>query len=388
MSVSRENSGLILIVDDEAPLRDLLAQLLEDTYECVTASSAEEALALLPTRRFNVVLSDINMSGMTGLEMLPQILTLSPETVVVMISGEQTIDSAIESLRAGAFDYITKPFALDQVELAVARAMRHHDLRVAKHLYETRLEEMVAQRTTQLNLSLDRTENAYRMTLKALTSALDTRDTETAGHSERVVSFSLQLGREMGLDGERLRSLEFGALLHDIGKIGVPDAILRKPAALDEAEWQKMRLHPLYGQEILRGIDFLEGAGRVVAQHHEKFDGSGYPLGMRGEEIDLGARIFAVADAFDAMTSDRVYRKGRSYELALEELDRCGGAHFDPQVIEAFHRVPPSVWDELRIEMLNKVREKKLAHGGDIEDALATWSARLKQSASAELVAV
>ena len=199
-----------------------------------------------------------------------------------------------------------------------------------KRRYENYLEEMVEQRTAELDRALQSLGDAYRTTLSALTAALETRDSETHGHSERVVNFSLRLGREMGLDEEQMRSLEFGSLLHDIGKIGVPDAILRKPAALDEGEWVKMREHPLHGQRILRGIEFLEGAARVVAQHHEKWDGSGYPLGLRYEEIDLNARIFAVADAFDAITSDRVYRRGRTYEEAAVELDDFAGRQFDP----------------------------------------------------------
>ncbi|MGB9178899.1 MAG: HD-GYP domain-containing protein, partial [Pyrinomonadaceae bacterium] len=151
---------------------------------------------------------------------------------------------------------------------------------------------------------------------------------------------------------------EFGSLLHDIGKIGVPDAILRKPASLTDQEWTRMREHPLHGQQILNGIEFLEGAARVVAQHHEKYDGSGYPLGLRGEEIDLTARIFAVADAFDAMTSDRVYRKGRSYEEALEELDKCAGAHFDPTVVDAFQRIRPDEWEQLCRRPILRAQEK------------------------------
>src|ERR671932_1274629 len=191
---------------------------------------------------------------------------------------------------------------------------------------------MVERRTSELDGALQSLEEAYRSTLKALIKALETRDSETSGHSERVVNFSLRLGREVGLDAEQMRSLEFGSLLHDIGKIGVPDAVLRKPAPLDEPEWYEMRKHPLHGEQILRGIGFLEGASRVVAQHHEKWDGSGYPLGLRGEEIDFNARIFAVADAFDAITSNRVYRNGRSYELAASELDEHAGRQFDPEV--------------------------------------------------------
>jgi len=199
-----------------------------------------------------------------------------------------------------------------------------------------------------LDGALQSLEDAYRSTLKALTAALDKRDSETAGHSERVVSFSLRLGRELGLDTEQMRSLEFGSLLHDIGKIGVPDAILRKPSHLTEEEWREMRQHPSHGQQILRGIEFLEGAARVVAQHHERWDGTGYPLGLKGDAIDINARIFAVADAFDAITSDRVYRGCKSYECAADELERHAGAQFDPRVVEAFRRVPREEWEELR----------------------------------------
>ena len=297
---------------------------------------------------------------MSGLEMIPHVLALSPESVVVMISGMQTIESAIEALRLGAFDYVMKPFDIRQVEASVKRAAEHYELRQAKRRYENHLEELVAQRTTALDQALVSLEDAYRSTLKALTAALETRDAETHGHSERVVTFSLRLGRELGLSREELKSLEFGSLLHDIGKIGVPDAILRKPAKLNEEEWMRMREHPLHGQQILRDIEFLRGAARVVAQHHERWDGSGYPLGLRGEEIDLNARIFAVADAFDAMISDRVYRRGRTYETAAEELDRWAGRQFDPRVVEAFHRVPREDWDELRRLSIIKSQDRML----------------------------
>jgi cyclic di-GMP phosphodiesterase len=284
--------------------------------------------------------------------MIPHVKVVSPDTVIVMISGMQTIESAINALRLGAFDYLMKPFDLRQAEAAVSRALDHHELITAKRRYENHLEELVTQRTAELDDALNSLENAYRSTLRALTAALETRDAETHGHSERVVTFSLRLGREYGLNGHEMKSLEFGSLLHDIGKIGVPDAILRKPSKLTDEEWIRMREHPLHGQQILRGIKFLEGAARVVAQHHEKWDGSGYPLGLKGEEIDICARIFSVADAFDAITSDRVYRKGRSYEAAAEELNEWIGRQFDPKVVEAFHRVPHEDWDELRRQSL------------------------------------
>jgi putative two-component system response regulator len=338
----------LLIVDDEPEVRGVLHDLLRGAYQCVEAPSAEEALAQLRDHDFELVISDITMSGMSGLEMIPHVKTVSPDTVIVMISGMQTIESAINALRLGAFDYLMKPFDLRQAEAAVARALEYHELVVAKKRYETRLEELVEQRTAELDQALDSLEQAYRTTLQALTAALETRDAETHGHSERVVTFSLRLGREYGLSASNMKALEFGSLLHDIGKIGVPDAILRKPAKLTDEEWERMREHPVHGQQILRGIKFLEGAAKVVGQHHEKWDGSGYPLGLKAEDIDICARIFSVADAFDAITSNRVYRQGRPYEAAAQELDKWAGRQFDPKVVEAFHRVPQEDWDELR----------------------------------------
>jgi HD-GYP domain-containing protein (c-di-GMP phosphodiesterase class II) len=172
-----------------------------------------------------------------------------------------------------------------------------------------------------------------------------------------VVTFSLRLGYELGLDKQALRDLELGALLHDIGKIGVPDAILRKPAQLNGEEWAKMKMHPLHGQKILRNIEFLQGAARIVAQHHERWDGKGYPFGLRGEDIDIGARIFAVVDAFDAMISDRIYQRGRSYQEALRELERCAGTQFDPLVVEAFKSIPQEDWEILRERSLMEKQE-------------------------------
>jgi putative nucleotidyltransferase with HDIG domain len=345
----------VLIVDDEPDIRDVLCDLFSMDYDCAGAASAEEALERLPDGDFSLIVSDITMGGMSGIEMIPHALAASPETVVVMISGMQTIESAIEALRVGAFDYIMKPFDLRQVEAAVRRALEHYELRASKRRYEDHLEELVRQRTVELDQALVSLEDAYRSTLKALTAALETRDAETHGHSERVVTFSLRLGRELGLDKAQMTALEFGSLLHDIGKIGVPDAILRKPAKLTDEEWIRMREHPLHGQQILREIEFLEAAACVVAQHHERWDGSGYPNGLKGSEIDLNARIFAVADAFDAMTSDRVYRRGRPYEAAAEELDKWSGRQFDPQIVEAFHRVPQADWEELcRLSVMRK----------------------------------
>jgi putative nucleotidyltransferase with HDIG domain len=370
-------SPRILIVDDEVEITEILADLLSEEYECSRAGSAEEALSRLQESVFQLVISDITMPGMSGLDMIPHVKEISPDTVVVMISGMQTVESAIGALRLGAFDYLMKPFDLRQVEAVVKRALEHHDLVVAKQRYENHLEELVEQRTAELDRALNSLEAAYRSTLKALTAALETRDSETHGHSERVVSYSLRLGREYGLSSAEMKALEFGSLLHDIGKIGVPDSILRKPAKLTEEEWVRMREHPLHGQQILRGIEFLQGASRVVAQHHEKWDGTGYPLGIRNEEIDICARIFSVADAFDAITSDRVYRRGKPYEAAAQELDDWAGRQFDPKVVEAFHRVPKEDWEELhRLSLMPKPDQF------DVRQVMQMMEARLEAAVS------
>ena len=369
------NAARLLIADDDEAVRSVLLDFLSAEYECEAVASAEEALALLGAGEFRLVVSDIAMRGMSGIEMIPHVRRLAPDALIIMVSGSQDVESAVGAMRAGAFDYVLKPFDLELVEVAVRRALGHQRLLESKRGYETYLERMIARRTSELDGALQSLEGAYRTTLKALVTALETRDSETHGHSERVVAFSLRLGREMDLSEEELTSLEFGSLLHDIGKIGVPDAVLRKPAPLTEPEWYEMRKHPIHGEQILCGIEFLGGAARVVAQHHERWDGTGYPVGLRGVEIDLNARIFAVADAFDAITSDRVYRVGKSYEAAARELQEWAGTQFDPAVVEAFRRVRPEEWEALRERGPSLARE-----GG--EPARGAYSRRRGPQAS------
>jgi putative two-component system response regulator len=344
----------ILIIDDEEPIRRLLAMYLSEEYSCVTAASADEATELLGAASFNLVITDITMPGTSGIELSQYIHQAYPETVVIMVSGMTDINYAIEAMRHGAFDYVTKPFDLTQVLMAVDRARRYQVLVAAKRHYELALEETVRLRTGELrglnedlNQMLESLYQNYRATLRALAGALEARDVETAGHSDRVVAYSLRLGREHGLAYKELIALEQGALLHDIGKIGVRDSILLKGGALTESEWREMREHINYGLRIIDGIDFLKGAAPVVGEHHEKYDGSGYPSGLRGEKIHVNARIFAVADAFDAITSDRPYRRAASYADARTEIVANSGNHFDPEVVKAFLNVPESEWREI-----------------------------------------
>lgn len=345
----------ILIIDDEEPIRRLLAMYLSEEYTCLTAASADEATELLARGPFNLVVTDIAMPGRSGLELSQYIHQAYPDTVVIVISGMSDINYAIEAMRHGAFDYVTKPFDLSQVLMAVDRALRYQVLIAEKRLYEESLEEAVRLKTAELrslnsdlNQMLEALYQNYRATLRALAGALEARDVEIAGHSDRVVAYSLRLGRELGLAHKDLIGLEQGALLHDIGKIGVPDSILLKRGSLNEKEWEEMREHINHGLRIINGIDFLKGAAPVVGEHHEKYDGSGYPLGLRAEMIHINARIFAVADAFDAITSDRPYRRSASYTSARAEIVAHSGKHFDPIVVNAFLTVPESEWREIR----------------------------------------
>ena len=343
-----KNEKTLLIIEQNDDKRNLLLNFFSAKYSCEEAENMNSALKKIQEKEFAVILTAFAMPNFNGLELIPYLQSVSPRTIPIFISENDTQGNTVRAFRAGAFEVIQKPFTLSKVEAAVEKAFGQFERKWLKDRYQEHLEELVAERTAELDSALEAIENSYRMTLKALVQALETRDFETHGHSERVVTYSLRLGYELGLDKESLRDLELGALLHDIGKIGVPDAVLRKPAKLNEDEWNKMKLHPIHGQKILRNIPFLEGAARIVAQHHEKWDGSGYPVGMRGEDVDIGARIFSVVDAFDAMVSDRVYRKGCSYEDALTELERCAGTQFDPLVVEAFKHVPKEDWEILR----------------------------------------
>jgi len=350
----RKNAS-ILIVDDDEAIRSLLSACLDESYWCATAASAEEAVTLLKTGSFNLVLSDITMPGKSGLELCGYVQKNCPRTVVVMISAMTDIDYAVEAMRQGAFDYITKPFDLARVTLAVDRALRYEQAVEDNYRYEQALEERVRIRTDELraanddlNFMLDTLYKNYRATLRGLAGTLEARDIETRGHSDRVVAYSMRLGQEMGLTSNELIGLEQGALLHDIGKVGVPDAVLLKPGSLTTDEWVRMREHVGHGLRIIEGVEFLTGARWVVGQHHEKYDGSGYPNKLRGDAIHIHARIFAVADAYDAIRSDRPYRAGQSHEIACEEIAANSGSHFDPKVVNAFMSIRKDEWEAIR----------------------------------------
>jgi response regulator RpfG family c-di-GMP phosphodiesterase len=344
----------ILIVDDEEPIRTLLTLELGTEYACESVANPQEAMKLLATNSFDLLLSDIAMPGGSGLELCEFVHRSYPNIVVVMVSGRNDIQDAIEAMRQGVFDYVVKPFELLQVSVAVERALRHQSLMLFKQHHEELLEETVRVRTNELsrlnvtlNEMLDLLYGNYRATLRGLARALEARDVETRGHSDRVVAYCLRLGKELGLTQNELIALEQGALLHDIGKIGVPDSILLKPGPLTEDQWLEMKEHITHGLAIIGSIDFLSGAAPVVEQHHEKFDGSGYPAGLSGKSIHVNARIFSVADALDAITSDRPYRPAQSYHQARAEIVAGTDCQFDPEVVSAFLSISDTEWAEI-----------------------------------------
>jgi putative nucleotidyltransferase with HDIG domain len=218
---------------------------------------------------------------------------------------------------------------------------------------------MVEERTSESKKALLELDRTFNFTLRAMATVLDTRDTETQGHSLRVVSFTLKLAELMQIsDKDTLKIYEYGALLHDIGKIGIPDAILRKPGDLTDGEWLIMKKHPTIGYNLLRRIKFLETAAQIILHHHEAFDGSGYPDGLSGDNIPLGARIFNIADAIDAITSDRPYQKALPFKTATAELKKHSGQQFDPQIIAIFEKAGVDFWEKEKLKIEERIRKE------------------------------
>ncbi len=342
--------GQILIVDDEASVCDLLSEKLTlEGFACCSCQSGPEALALLEQQSFDAVISDLSMPGMTGLGLLGQCRRKYPRSAFLMITGVDDVRVGVQAMRQGAADYLVKPFQLDAVLGAVERAVEKKRLELEIENYRLRLEEMVEQRTQQLRTAMKRIEETYDDTLEALGAALDLRDTETAGHSRRVSRYCLEMAKAMRCTEEQLKQIARGAYLHDMGKIGIPDAILLKGGRLTPEERAEMEAHVRIGYMLVSRIPFLAPAAEIVLNHHERYDGTGYPRGLAGEEIPLGARIFAVADALDAMTSDRPYRRALSFASAREEIIRWSGSQFDPEVVKVFLTVPESRWENIRL---------------------------------------
>jgi putative nucleotidyltransferase with HDIG domain len=347
----------ILVVDDEETIREIVSSMLTHAnYKCRQAASGLEAIALLDSgEEFELLLSDLMMADLDGIGLLERTKERFPDMPVVMVTAVHDISVALAAIRNGAYDYLLKPFEREQLLATVRRAMENRRLKLENRAYQTNLETLVAARTEQLRKAMVELERSYDITLEALGDALDLKDRETEGHSRRVTAFTIAIARAMGLTADQIRVIARGAFLHDIGKMAIPDAILNKPGALTPDEVGIMREHSYHGYQIVRKIPFLQEAAEIVYAHQERFDGTGYPRGLKGEQIPLGARMFAVADTLDAITSDRPYRPAQTLAAAREEIQRWAGRQFDPEVVKTFLSMPENIWDDLRKEINSRV---------------------------------
>jgi putative nucleotidyltransferase with HDIG domain len=322
----------------------------------------------LAREEFSVVISDLQMPGVSGLELLEGVRKEYPRVAFLMATGVDDIRVGIQAMRQGAADYLLKPLHVDAVVVSVERALERKRLEIEVEKYRQHLEYMVQQRTHQLEAAMERVATAkrhieltYDETLEALAAALDLRDNETAGHSHRVTRYSLAIAEKMNLLAEQMKEIARGAYLHDIGKIGIPDAILLKPGKLTPEEREVIETHARIGYDLVSRIAFLAPAAEIVLTHQERYDGTGYPQGLPDQQIPLGSRIFAIADTLDAMTSDRPYRKALPFAAARAEIIRESSRQFDPTVVQVFLSIPEQVWKEIRLEVAaSRKNERRL----------------------------
>jgi len=341
----RQPAARVLVVDDEPAACKLLSIILgPPAFRCATACNGAEALLALQREQFDAVISDLQMPGTSGMELLAQVRRRFPLMAFLVTTGVDDVEVGIQAMRCGADDYLVKPLLESAVLASLESALHKRKLEQQVENYRLHLEEMVTERTGQLQAALQQIERSYEDTLQALGAAIDLRDSETAGHSQRVCHYSLEIARAMGWSDKQLSSLARGAYLHDIGKLGIPDGILLKPESLTVDERKIMQLHVQIGFDLVKDIPFLSDAAEIVLTHHERFNGSGYPHGLTGEGILLSARIFAVADTFDAITSDRPYQRASSFESARDTIRDLSGIQFDPQVVNVFLSIPEETW--------------------------------------------
>ncbi|HUW44942.1 MAG TPA: HD domain-containing phosphohydrolase [Dehalococcoidia bacterium] len=318
----------LLIVDDEPTIRKLLRRKLSgEVYRCEEAGTAVQALNMLANSPIALVMLDIKMPGKSGIELLPEIKSGYPDTAVIMATAVNDINVAVECLKQGADDYVCKPFNLDEVSLSVQRALEKRSLKLEVRDYQQFLEERVEEQTGEI-------KKLFLGAIEALVSALEAKDRYTGGHSRRVTEIALALGNELGLSVKDMEDLRWGSLLHDIGKIGIHQVIQNKPDKLTSEEYEHIMTHAHVGAYIVKPM--VNGKiSEMIEHHHDHYDGSGLHQVIAGNDIPLGARIIAVADAFDAMTSDRPYRSAMSIVEAIDEIKRCAGNQFDLAVVNA-----------------------------------------------------
>ena len=327
----------ILIVDDEPCVRGLLTQFLsQEGYDCITAEDGDRALDVLEREDIPVVLLDMLMPGLDGICLLQEVKKSKPLTEAIMVTGFADIAKAVEALRLGASDYVLKPFHLSTVLASVQRALENRRLLLESREYRDHLEEKILEKTSELIEKNARLRLIMLNTVQSLVHTLEAKDKRTEGHSKRVALLAVLLAKRLGFPDENVEQLRLSGILHDIGKIGVREECLNKKGELSPEEYAEIKEHPLISERILEPIEELRDILPGIRHHHERFDGCGYPQGLMGEDIPQDARILAMADCYDAMTSDRPYRSALTVEKALKEMKNNAGKQFDPQLVPVF----------------------------------------------------
>lgn len=367
-----EYKGSVLVVDDEEAIRNLLCRKLEaDGFYCETAADGKDALWKAFMKDFDLVLMDIKMPGMSGMEALSKIITDHPDTSVVMITAVVDAHTAVEAMKLGAYDYVTKPFDLEDLNVRVKRALERRRLMVENREYQRSLEQKVKNQVEQiqeyynkavdalareqtvlskLNISEpDRQEETYFQVAKALAAMAETHEPYIRGHSERVSLLASNIVAQLGLSAQLTRQIKMAAVLHDIGKVAIPDHVLGKAGPLTPAEYSEVKRHPKVAVEIIRQIDYFKGLIPIIEGHHEWYNGRGYPNNLKGESIHIGARVLAVADAYDAMTRPRPYRARLGDEEVVQTLKKGAGTQWDSQIVEALFKVLERESEMLRV---------------------------------------
>jgi response regulator RpfG family c-di-GMP phosphodiesterase len=330
---SNGNGKTVLVVDDEEFIRILVRERLEIAgYSVGEAFNGKDALSKLADGRYSVLLTDIRMPEMDGITLLRESTSRFPDTAGIVMSAHAELDTAVAALKIGACDYITKPFNFDVLLITIENAIRKKALERELQDYQLNLERKVKEQTSLIN-------SMYVRSIDALIKALEAKDLYTRGHSQRVTMYSVAIGKAMHLQQEQVEFLRQATVLHDLGKIGVREAILNKPGRLTDEEFKEITLHPEVATRILQPVPFFRPLLPAILHHHERFDGKGYPAGLGGRDIPLESRIMAIADTFDAMTSTRAYRQALSLEAANAEILRCSGAQFDPEIVPFFMEV-------------------------------------------------
>jgi putative nucleotidyltransferase with HDIG domain len=344
-----ELETILVVGGDEATRNLIAASLSRFPHHSDQVLDSEAALGYLQVRPdCRLVLAALHLPQTSGIALLDFISHEYPETPVILFAPQKSSSGILKAFRHGVFDFLYLPADQSLLATTVDAALEHGRMRRQSLTYRRNLEELIAERTRKLRVTMTSLERSYDVTLEAMGDALDLRDAETQGHSRRVTAYTVALARAMQLTPAELKVIARGAFLHDIGKIAIPDAILLKPGKLTPEEMAVMREHCQRGYDMVRKIPFLDEAAEIVFAHQESYNGSGYPRGLRGDDIPLGARIFAIADTLDAMTSDRPYRQGLSFSQAVTEIERCQGTQFDPGIVEVFLSLPVKTWSRLR----------------------------------------